>query len=49
MFLYGFGKNERDNIDGDEFARWKITGRVNLEGDADWIKSAIAEGHLTEV
>ena len=49
VFLYGFGKNERDNIDGDELARWKITGRVILEGDADWIKSAIADGHLAEV
>ena len=49
VFLYGFGKNERDNIDGDELARWKVTGRVILEGDADWIVSAIADGHLTEV
>jgi hypothetical protein len=23
VFLYGFSKNERDNIDGDELARWK--------------------------
>jgi hypothetical protein len=49
VFLYGFGKNERDNIDGDELARWKIAGRVILEGDADWIVSAIADGYLTEV
>ena len=49
VFLYGFGKNERNNIDGDELTRWKITGRVILEGDADWIKSAIADGHLAEV
>ena len=49
VFLYGFGKNERNNIDGDELARWKVTGRVILEGDADWIVSAIADGHLTEV
>ncbi len=26
-----------------------IAGRVILEGDADWIKSAIADGHLAEV
>ena len=49
VFLYGFGKNERDNIDVDELARWKIAGRVILEGDADWIESAIADGHLAEV
>jgi hypothetical protein len=49
VFRYGFGKNERDDIDGDELARGKIAGRVILEGDADWIRSAIADGHLTEV
>ncbi len=49
VFLYGFGKNERDNIDDDELSRWKITGRVMLEGDDDWIEAAIADGHLTEV
>ena len=49
VFLYGFGKNERDNIDDDELARWRVAGRVILEGDADWIEAAIAGGHLTEV
>ena len=49
MFLYGFGKNDRNNIDGDELARWKIAGRVVLEGDAEWVDAAIAQGHLTEV
>ena len=48
VFLYGFGKNERDNIDDDELARWRITGRVMLEGDAEWIEAAVAQGHLTE-
>src|SRR5215470_2758643 len=37
VFLYGFGKNERDNIDDGELARWKVTGRVVLDGDAKWI------------
>jgi hypothetical protein len=49
VFLYGFGKNERDNIDDDELARWRITGRVILEGDADWIEAAMVDGHLKEV
>lgn len=49
IFLYGFGKNERDNIDGDELARWRIAGRVILEGDADWIEAAIGGGHLVEL
>ena len=49
VFLYGFGKNERDNIDGDELARWKMTGRVIIAGDANWIGAAVADGHLVKV
>jgi len=49
VFLYGFGKSERENIGDDELARWKIAGRVVLEGDDGWIEAAIADGHLTEV
>lgn len=49
VFLYGFGKSERENIGNDELARWRIAGRVVLEGDHDWIDAAIANGHLTEV
>jgi hypothetical protein len=49
VFLYGFGKSERDNIDDDELRRWRITGRVMLEGDERWIEAAIGDGHLVEV
>jgi hypothetical protein len=49
VFLYGFGKSERDNIDDAELAQWRITGRVILGGDADSIEAAIADGHLSEV
>jgi hypothetical protein len=49
VFLYGFGKSERENIGDDELARWKIAGRVMLEGDDDWIEAAVADGHLMEV
>jgi hypothetical protein len=49
VFLYGFGKNERDNIDDDELARWKVAARVMLQGDEKWIEAAITSGHLIEV
>ena len=49
VFLYGFGKNERDNVADDELARWRIAGRVVLEGSADLIASAIADGRMMEV
>jgi hypothetical protein len=49
VFLYGFAKNERDNIDDDELARWRITGRIMLEGDVAWIEAAIAAGQLAEL
>src|SRR5436190_20900606 len=26
VFLYGFGKSERENIDDDELARWRVGG-----------------------
>ena len=38
-----------ENIDDDELARWRIAGRVMLEGNADWIEAAIADGQLREV
>lgn len=49
IFLYGFAKNERDNIDQDELRRWRIAGRVVLEGDEHWLETAIATGDLTEI
>ena len=49
VFLYGFAKNERENLDGHELARWKAVGRVVLEGDDNRIAAAIADGELTEV
>lgn len=49
VFLYGFAKNERDNIDEDELRRWRIAGRVVLEGDEHWIEMAIATGDLAEI
>lgn len=49
VFLCGFGKSQRENIDDDELARWRIAGRVMLEGNADWIEAAIADGQLRKV
>lgn len=49
VFLYGFGKSERDNIDDTELAHWRITGRAILGGDPNSIEAAIADGHLSEV
>jgi hypothetical protein len=49
VFLYGLGKNERDNINADELARWRVAGRVMLEGDSRWIAVAIARGEIAEV
>ena len=49
VFLYGFAKNERDNIDGDELATLKEIAAVWLSADTAKIERAIAEGLLVEV
>jgi len=49
VFLLGFAKNERENLDSGELARWRTVGRVILEGDDNRIAAAIADGELTEV
>ena len=49
VFLYGFGKSERENMGDDELARWKIAGRVMLQGDDEWIEATVADGHLMVV
>jgi len=49
VFLLGFAKNERENLDSGELARWRAVGRVILEGDDNRIAAAIADGELTEV
>ena len=49
VFLYGFAKNERDNIDSDELASLRDIAAVWLVADAAEIERAITEGVLQEL
>ena len=49
VFLFGFAKSERANLDDDELAYWQRVGRSYLGLDDDGIEAAIAEDELTEV
>jgi len=49
VFLYGFAKSERANIDDDELEALRDLGRTYLELDAKKIEAAIAAGELLEV
>ena len=49
VFLLGFAKNERANIDDDELEELKRQARVFLGLSEDQIEAAIAEDELTEV
>ena len=49
VFLYGFAKNERANIDDDELEALRDLARTYLELDAKKIGAAIAAGELLEV
>ena len=49
VFLYGFAKNERDNIDADELETLKEIGAAWLEAKKERLEYAIKEGILREV
>lgn len=49
VFLYGFAKNERENIDDDELRTLREIGAAWLAADAQRIEGAIAESALLEV
>ncbi len=49
MFLLGFAKNERDNIDDDQLASLKKIAAGWLGASAPIIDAAIAEGALVEI
>jgi hypothetical protein len=49
VFLFGFAKNERENLDDDELAYWQRVGRVYLALDDDGLEAAIAADELMEV
>lgn len=49
VFLFGFAKSERDNLDDDELVYWRGVGRAYLGLGDDRIEAAIAAGELIEV
>jgi hypothetical protein len=49
VFLYGFAKNERENIDADELATLKEIAAAWLVADDTKIRRAIADGILQEI
>lgn len=49
VFLYGFAKRERENIERDELATLRDIGAAWLAADAQRIAGALAEGILKEV
>lgn len=49
VFLYGFAKNERSNIDADELEEFRRVARGFLGLTAQQIATLIAENELIEV
>ena len=49
VFLFGFEKSDRDNLDDDELAYWQRVGRVYVRLDDDGLEAAIAADELIEV
>ena len=49
IFLYGFGKNERDNIDVDDFEDLKKTASILLAYGKDELARTVAAGELKEI
>ncbi|MFH0727143.1 MAG: type II toxin-antitoxin system RelE/ParE family toxin [Pseudomonadota bacterium] len=48
VFLYGFAKNERENVDDDELSTLKEIAAGWLEADDERLDRAIREGFLQE-
>ncbi len=49
VFLFGFAKNERANLDDDELAYWQRIGKIYLGLDDDGVALAIAADELMEI
>lgn len=49
VFLYGFAKNERDNVDNTELATLRDIARGWLQADAEAIRRAMADGLIEEI
>lgn len=49
FFVYGFAKNERDNIDDDELAAIRITARLLMSLQPDRLEAALNARKIDEV
>jgi len=49
VFMFGFAKSERDNIDNEEVKLMKNLAAVFLAMDEQMVKRAIAAGDLVEI
>ncbi len=49
VFLYGFAKNEQENIGPDELASLREIAAARLDADADRIANAVGARELQEV
>jgi hypothetical protein len=49
VFLYGFAKSERDNINARQLADWQARAQDVLAATDDLIEQNIADDHLREV
>lgn len=49
VFLYGFPKKDKENIDDDELEDFKTIGKNYLAGTDEKIAAAITDGELTEI
>ncbi|TWB47759.1 RelE toxin of RelEB toxin-antitoxin system [Nitrospirillum viridazoti] len=49
VFLYGFAKNDRENIEEDELQTLRTIGAIWLAAAADKITQALGNGDLQEI
>ncbi len=49
VFLYGFAKSERDNVDGAELATLRDIAKGWLQADTNAIARATADGLIEEI
>ncbi len=49
VFLYGFAKNERDNIDPDELEELRVVAQMWLDATPKEIAAALEDGAIEEV
>jgi hypothetical protein len=49
VFLYGFAKNERENIDSDELISWRRVADYWNSANAEMISEGLGDGAILEV